>query len=95
MHIAEKLLSWSETTINHSLSWLGTGTVLQCKYWHGIFECWVFVLILIDIFVFKNPYLLVFFVSSGDQVQCLQCLQEGNADEEYSYINQDQVIRYN
>ena len=46
-------------------------------------------------FVCKNPYLLVFFVSSGDRVQCLQCLQEGSADEEYSFINQDQVIMYN
>ncbi|CAG2227439.1 TRAF2 [Mytilus edulis] len=32
-------------------------------------------------------------VSSGDQrVQCLQCLTEGNADEEYSFINQDQIF---
>lgn len=32
-------------------------------------------------------------VSSGEQrVQCLQCLQEGNADEEYSFINQDQIF---
>ena len=31
-------------------------------------------------------------VSSGDRVQCLQCLQEGNADEEYSFINKDQIF---
>ena len=72
---------------------VGHRTTAKVDDWHCIFECWVFVLI--DIFVFKNPYLLVFFVSSGDRVQCLQCLQEGNADEEYSFINKDQVIMYN